>query len=199
MRSDGCGDSSAQLCNGLDAYQIAVDHMQAARLRFRVFQPQVSGARIFSKLDRTGARFAADRRIAFVVPRVVQHVFAANVLPDIVFRPASQGIEFLHTVRGIVFLYMQLGAGLRLRAALTGNSHQVASQDAIERLGLAGAAALFFMHLDAVVKHIQAILFKIGGNDFHLRPIRRDVVIVDLLDAIKHVQRLGVQTPSFPG
>jgi hypothetical protein len=95
--------------------------MEAAFFLIRLLPPPSAGADVFAGLYRAGAGLAADGGIASVMQRVVWYSVATDVVPDIVFRPIREWIEFLHAVRGIVLLNRQVVTRARLRAALTGN------------------------------------------------------------------------------
>ena len=77
------------LCYRFNSDEFAINYVQAAFLGFRIFPPPASGTHILSRLDRTGARLAADRRIAFVVQEIIWNLVAPDIVPDVIFRPVG--------------------------------------------------------------------------------------------------------------
>src|SRR2546426_10802966 len=73
-------------------------HVQPALLGFLVFPPPAAGAEVFADGDRAGARRTADARHELVVQRVVGHVVAGDVVPDVVPAPVGERIDFRATV-----------------------------------------------------------------------------------------------------
>src|SRR5579859_7868918 len=65
--------------------------------------------------DRTGARRAADRRVAALVQRMRRDAVLARVLPDLVLRPLGERVE-LHD-RAVVVVDLDL-ADVRARGPL---------------------------------------------------------------------------------
>src|SRR5471030_1006626 len=190
-----CG-ACASSGHGFNAYQFAVDHVQAALFRVRVLPPPAAGAHVFARFDGARAGRAAYRWVALVVQGIIGDVVVADVVPDVLLRPVGERIKLGHAVGRIVFLHMQFGARGRLGAALAGDPGLVAGQRAAERFDLADAAA-FAAHLDAVVEGVQAVLGDVGVNRLGLRPVQRDLVAVGLLDAVQHRQRFRMQAAGL--
>ena len=80
------------------------DYMEAALFLIGLLPPPAAGADVFTGLYRAGAGLAANGGIATIMECVVRHSVATEVMPDIIFRPIGERIEFLHAVRGVVFL-----------------------------------------------------------------------------------------------
>src|SRR3989338_100366 len=128
-----------RLALGIDVPAAVV---QAALLGRRVFPPPAPGADVLVLGDGARARGAADAGIALVVQRVVRYVEAADVIPHVGMRPIQQRIEFLQPVVAVELGRGQVLARRRLLAAQAGDPGALASERALERLDLAGAAGI---------------------------------------------------------
>ena len=67
--------------------------MQAALFVLRLFPPPPAGADALPRFDRPRARGAPDRGITPVMERVVWHVVAADVIPNLRIRPVRKRID----------------------------------------------------------------------------------------------------------
>src|SRR3954470_19045977 len=88
-----------------------------------------------------GAVGAADRGIALIVERVVGNVVLADVIPDLLLRPVRERIELPEPEALVPGEFGGLGAGLRVRAADSGDPEVDGGERRAHRLDLADPAA----------------------------------------------------------
>ena len=72
--------------------------MQAAFFVGGVFPPPSAGANVFAETDGTGARLATNAGKTGIVQFVVRHCMAADIIPDLCFRPVNERIQFQQTI-----------------------------------------------------------------------------------------------------
>src|SRR5439155_4111044 len=148
---------------GLDR---AVD---AALLRRVRLPPPPSGAVGLAGTNRTGARRAADRRIALVVQRVVGHVVLAHVVPNLVLRPLGERVE-LHD-RAVVVVDLDLADVRPGRPLITAKARDPGVEGGEvpgQRADLADVAAEEAV-LDRLAKQVAALPLDHAAYVFLLR------------------------------
>src|SRR5258706_15483999 len=78
-------------------------HVDAAFFLLVLLPPPAARASGFARLDRAGARCAADARVALVVQLAVGHVVRAYVVPDFLLGPLDERVELDQVVGLVLF------------------------------------------------------------------------------------------------
>ena len=151
-------------------YLWSMTHVQAALFILGVFPPPASGADIFTRRDRAGARRATQAGVELVVQLVVGYIVLADVRPHVLVRPIQQRVQLLQTVVRIVSRDFQRSARHRLIAAHAGDPRSLACQRAAQRFHLAHKAATLAI-LHAVVEPVDAVLRDISLDQRAVREV----------------------------
>src|SRR5262249_36820359 len=88
----------AEDCRSLTLETTAFNHTVHTALFGRTgFPPPAAGAGIFARSGGPGAGRTTNARIASVVKRVVRHVVGPDIVPDLLFAPVGEWINFDQT------------------------------------------------------------------------------------------------------
>src|SRR5258706_13783814 len=104
------------------------------------------GARVFALGHRACARPAADAGVTLIVQWVVGQVISADIIPDLLVRPAGQRVQFYQTISLVPFHQAGVPAGFRLVAADGGNPGVLRGKELAQRLDLTNLAAQVGVH-----------------------------------------------------
>src|ERR687886_1779422 len=106
------------------------------------FPPPAARPAVLPRRNRARAGGAANALVPPIIERVIWHVVLPHVLPDLLFRPVGQGIDFDDAAVVVIQLDLaDVGAGGPLVAPQPGDPGIQAAQHADERAHLADVAA----------------------------------------------------------
>src|SRR5262249_3476831 len=133
----------AEDCRSLTLETTAFNHTVHTALFGRTgFPPPAAGAGIFARSGGPGAGRTTNARIASVVKRVVRHVVGRDIVPDLLFAPVGEWINFDQTT--VLFVRFDLadgGPGSRVIPTEASNPGVECGQDPTQGKDLAHLAA----------------------------------------------------------
>src|SRR5215469_12826491 len=115
--------------------------MQPAFAMLGMLPPPAPSSDVLVGLDGTGARRAADARIAAAMKGIGWYFVPAQVAPQLVVAPFGERIELGQAMLCVEFLDLERAASDRLCAPLPGNPRAARGERPSERGTLANRAA----------------------------------------------------------